>query len=67
MTATPPTATDRMVATLRDDIGDAALVELTMMVAVENQRSRFNAALGLASQGFSESCRVQPALERPHP
>ena len=41
-------------------LGHAALVELTMMVAVENERSRFNAALGLASQGFSRraaSCR----------
>ena len=34
------------------------LVELTMIVGVENLRSRFNSALGLASQGFSESCRV---------
>ncbi len=58
MTATPPTVTDELVAALRADLGDAALVELTMMVGVENIRSRFNTALGLASQGFSESCRV---------
>ena len=58
MTSTPPTATDDLVAALRSEIGDAALVELTMMIAVENLRSRVNAALGLASQGFSESCRV---------
>lgn len=58
MTATPPTVTDDLVDALRREIGDAALVELTMMVAVENLRSRVNAALGLASQGFSVSCRV---------
>lgn len=57
-TATPPAVTDELAAQLRTELGDAAFVELTMMVAVENLRSRFNAALGLASQGFSESCRV---------
>ena len=67
MTATPPTVTDQLVQALRQDIGDAALVELTMMVAVENLRSRFNAALGLASQGFSESCRVPQAPTQPGP
>ncbi|WP_353650709.1 carboxymuconolactone decarboxylase family protein [Nakamurella sp. A5-74] len=58
MTATPPVVTDEQAVALRTDLGDAAFVELTMMVAVENQRSRINAALGLVSQGFSESCRV---------
>ena len=57
-TATPPAVTDEMTEALRADLGDAALVELTMIVCVENLRSRFNSALGLASQGFSESCRV---------
>ena len=69
MTSTPPTVTDDMVAGLRTELGDAALVELTMMVAVENLRSRVNAALGLTSQGFSESCRVplQPVADRTGP
>ncbi len=57
-TATPPAVTDELAAQLRTELGDAAFVELTMMVAVENLRSRFNAALGLASQGFSEACRL---------
>lgn len=57
-TATPPTVPDELAASLREELGDAAFVELTMMIAVENLRSRFNAALGLASQGFSESCRL---------
>jgi AhpD family alkylhydroperoxidase len=57
-TATPPAVTDAMVESLRRDLGDAALVELTMMIAVENQRSRFNSALGLTSQGFRDRCEV---------
>ena len=58
VSATPPTVTDAMVAGLREHLTDAALVELTMMIAVENQRSRFNSALGLTSQGFSDRCEV---------
>ena len=55
-TQTPSAVTDAMVAGLREHLDDAALVELTMMIAVENQRSRFNSALGLRSQGFSDRC-----------
>lgn len=58
MTSTPPVVSDELAASLKSALGVDALVELTMMVAVENQRSRFNAALGLTSQGFSESCRA---------
>lgn len=60
-TVTPPAVTDEMVAGLRRDLDDAALVELTMMIAVENTRSRFNAALGLTSQGFRDRCEVPTA------
>ncbi len=56
--ATPPTVTDEMVARLDEQLGHAAVVELTMMVAIENQRSRFNAAMGLASQGYSDVCEL---------
>lgn len=58
MTATPPTVTDDLAAGLREALGVPAFVELTKMISVENERSRFNAALGLASQGFSEACSV---------
>ena len=61
MTATPPAVTDEMVAGLREELDDAALVELTMMVAVENTRSRFNSALGLHSQGFTDRCEIPAA------
>jgi len=57
-TATPPEVTDEMVAGLRRQLDDAQLVELTMMIAVENVRSRFNSALGLTSQGFKDRCEV---------
>ena len=58
MSTTPLTVTDEMVAGLRRQMDDAALVELTMMVAVENERSRFNSALGLTSQGFKDRCEL---------
>lgn len=58
MSATPPSVTDEMVAGLRRHLDDAQLVELTMMVSVENSRSRFNSALGLTSQGFRDRCEI---------
>ncbi len=61
MSTTPPRVTDGMVAELRSELDDAVLVELTMMVAVENSRSRFNAALGLTSQGFRDRCEIPAA------
>ncbi|MDV3223457.1 carboxymuconolactone decarboxylase family protein [Intrasporangium sp.] len=58
MTSTPPTVTDEMVEGLRASLSDEQLVELTAMIAVENLRSRTNAALGLTSQGFKAHCEV---------
>ncbi len=52
------TVTDEMVEELRADLSEQQLVELTMMVAVENLRARFNSALGLTSQGFTDRCEV---------
>ncbi|ACQ81764.1 alkylhydroperoxidase like protein, AhpD family [Beutenbergia cavernae DSM 12333] len=62
MTAQPPRVTDEQVAALRRTWGDAGLVELTYHVAVENQRSRFNHALGITAQGFTdqEVCALPP-------
>ncbi|MDF9876520.1 carboxymuconolactone decarboxylase family protein [Cellulosimicrobium cellulans] len=57
-TATPPTVSDELAAALVDDLGEPAFVELTALVALENLRSRINAALGLSSQGFSDRCEV---------
>ncbi|MFB7172569.1 carboxymuconolactone decarboxylase family protein [Streptomyces sp. NPDC056254] len=58
MTEAEPTVTDELAATLVARLGEAAFVELTAVVALENWRSRVNSAFGLTSQGFSESCRV---------
>ncbi|MFF2650290.1 carboxymuconolactone decarboxylase family protein [Streptomyces sp. NPDC058045] len=58
VTATPPTVDDELAARLLDRLGEPAFVELTMMISVENLRSRTNAALGLTSQGFKETCAV---------
>ncbi|MFV0126746.1 carboxymuconolactone decarboxylase family protein [Streptomyces sp. HMX112] len=60
MTASPPTVGDELAERLRRELGEAAFVELTAMVAVENLRSRMNAALGLTSQGFRDHCELQP-------
>jgi alkylhydroperoxidase family enzyme len=60
MTATPPEVTDELAARLLAELGEAAMVELTAMVAVENLRGRVNSAMGLTSQGFSDSCAVRP-------
>jgi alkylhydroperoxidase family enzyme len=60
MTETEPTVTDEMAQELIGRLGEKAFVELTAIVAVENQRSRINAALGLVGQGFSDQCAVQP-------
>lgn len=59
-TVTPPTVTDELVARLREHLSDAAVVELAAIVALENQRSRFNTALGLTSQGFKAQCELRP-------
>ncbi len=61
MSADPVAVTDEMVDALRRGLDDAALVELTMLVAIENTRSRFNAALGLTSQGFRDRCEIPTA------
>ena len=54
-TATPPAVTDEMVAALRADLGDAAVVELAHLVALENHRSRLNHALGMTAQGYTDT------------
>jgi len=54
MTVTPVQVDDRLIERLRERFDDAQLVELVNLVAVENLRSRFNAAFGLQSAGFNE-------------
>ena len=58
MTDTPPSVTDELVERLRGHLSETQLVELTAIVAVENLRSRINAALGLTAQGFKDRCEI---------
>jgi alkylhydroperoxidase family enzyme len=54
MTKTPVEVPDALFATLREHFDDAQLVELTAAIAWENYRARFDHALGIGAQGFSE-------------
>ena len=58
MTANPPAVEDEQAQRLLTALGEAAFVELTAIVAVENLRSRMNSALGLTSQGFKDHCEI---------
>jgi alkylhydroperoxidase family enzyme len=60
MTQTPPTVTDELSARLLAALGPAALVELTMYVALANLATRSNTAFGIESQEFSAACDLKP-------
>ena len=60
MTVTEATVTDEMVASLRAQLGDAALVELTAVIAFANFTTRPNVALGIESDGFAAACGLRP-------
>lgn len=60
MTQTPPAVTDEMSAGLLTALGPAALVELTMYIALANLMTRGNVAMGIESQGFSAACDLKP-------
>jgi alkylhydroperoxidase family enzyme len=49
---------DELAARVRSHLSDAEFVELAAWVALENFRSRFNAGLGLKSQGFADHCDI---------
>ena len=55
---TPATVSEALMHRLHAHFSDGEIVELAAWVSLENYRSRFNAGLGLRSQGFSDSCRV---------
>lgn len=59
---TPSAVTDDLAARLRRTFTEKELVELAGWVALENMRSRFNAGLGLRSDGFAETCEVPLAV-----
>jgi AhpD family alkylhydroperoxidase len=63
MSAQPMAVTDELVAQVVDRFGRDGALELTHVIALEDQRARFNHALGIADQGFTsgEACRVPTA------
>ncbi len=57
-TGSPAEVSDELAERVSAHLSDAEFVELAAWVALENFRSRFNAGLGLRSQGFSDSCDI---------
>lgn len=55
-TATPPTVTDEMFASLLEQLGEPAMVELTAWIALANFYTRSNVALRIESQEYSAVC-----------
>lgn len=49
---------DELISRLREFFDDNTIVELTALIALQNASSKFNAALGIPSQGF---CPAIPA------
>ena len=60
MSQTPPTVTDELAARLLEQLGAAALVELTAVISFANLTTRGNVALGIESDGFAEACDLKP-------
>jgi AhpD family alkylhydroperoxidase len=54
MTRTPVEVSDELFTRLQDHFDERQLVELTMAVALENLYTRFNWAMGIEGEGFSE-------------
>jgi alkylhydroperoxidase family enzyme len=59
---TPSAVTDNLAERLRRTFSEKEIVELAGWIALENYRSRFNAGLGLRSEGFAEQCEVSPLV-----
>ena len=57
-TGCPAEVSEELAARVRTHLSDAEFVELAAWVALENFRSRFNAGLGLRSQGFADNCEI---------
>ncbi|HSZ04523.1 MAG TPA: carboxymuconolactone decarboxylase family protein [Solirubrobacteraceae bacterium] len=69
MTVTPVQVSDELFAALRARFEDRQLVELVNLIALENLRSRFNAAFSIGAAGFSEGracARIETPSDEPH-
>ncbi len=54
MSSTPVAVSDDLVSELGKHFDERQVVELTAAIAWENWRARFNHALGIEAQGFTE-------------
>lgn len=54
MTRAPVAVSDELFAALQRHFNEAQMVELTVAVAWENYRARFDHAFGIEAQGFSQ-------------
>jgi AhpD family alkylhydroperoxidase len=61
----PPAVTDELSASLLAHLGPAALLELTAKVGLMDATARMNIALGIRSDGLSDSCGLPPLAARP--
>lgn len=60
-----PAVTDELSASLLAQLGPAALLELTAKVGLMDATARMNIALGIRSDGLSDSCGLPPLAGRP--
>jgi alkylhydroperoxidase family enzyme len=58
MTTTPTTVGDDLAERLLEELGPAAMVELTAYIGFANFSARCNTALGVESQEFSADCEI---------
>jgi len=66
MTQTPVEVPDELFAALQQHFTPRQLVELTSAVAWENYRARFDHALGIEAEGFSEGAACAAAARGRH-
>jgi len=60
MSRTPVDVSDELFERMRARFDEEQLVELTSVIALENYRARFNWALGIVGEGFSEGAYCVP-------
>ncbi len=65
MTRTPVEVPDALFAEVRERWNDAEIVELTACIAWENFRARFDHALAIEAQGYSEGAFCPLPARRP--
>jgi len=65
MTRVPVEVSDALFARLRERFAEAELVELTSAIAWENYRARFDHALGIAGENFTEGAVCAMPVHEP--